>query len=118
VNKYRFFEKNIHNFHINKAISYTYKYYTKPLTIEKMANCLGINKCYFCELFKKETGKTYSQFLNELRIEKSKELLKNTNMSILEIALTVGYNNQNYYCMAFKKITGTTPLQYRNQNAT
>lgn len=106
--------KPICNFHINKAIYYTYQNYTEPLNIEKMAKYLEINKCYFCQLFKKETGKTYSQFLNEIRIEKSKELLKNTDMSILDIALSVGYNNQNYYTMAFKKITGVTPLKYRN----
>ncbi|NLY76709.1 MAG: helix-turn-helix transcriptional regulator [Tissierellia bacterium] len=81
-----------------------------------MADYLGLNKCYFCQLFKRETGKTYSQFLNELRIEKSKELLENTNLSILDIALTVGYNNQNYYSMAFKKLTGTTPKNYKNRN--
>lgn len=114
MNKHKLFHKPIHNFHINKAICYTCHNYWEPLTIERMAEYLGLNKCYFCQLFKKETGKTYSQFLNEIRIEKSKELLKNTDMSILDIALSVGYNNQNYYTMAFKKITGVTPLKYRN----
>ncbi|CCQ97504.1 hypothetical protein CULT_650008 [[Clostridium] ultunense Esp] len=40
-----------------------------------------------------------------------------TNLSLLEIALSVGYNNQNYYNIAFKRITGVTPLKYRNQLA-
>lgn len=88
--------------------------YSESITLGDMAKHLGLNKCYFCDLFKKETGKTYSQVLNEIRIEKSLELLLNTNMTILEIALTVGYNNQNYYNMAFKKIMGTTPFKYRN----
>ncbi len=105
-----------YSFHIRKAIDYTKSHYKDPLNLKDMSDYLNLNKCYFCNLFKKETGKTYSQFLNEVRIEKSKQLLANTNLSILEVALTVGYNNQNYYNMAFKRITGTTPLKYRNNS--
>ncbi|NLW22946.1 MAG: helix-turn-helix transcriptional regulator [Tissierellia bacterium] len=101
--------------HIRKTIDYMKVNYHKPLTLENIADCLGINKCYFCHLFKKEVGKNYSQFLNEIRIEKSKELLTDTDMSILDIALAVGYNNQSYYNMAFKKIVGITPLKYRKK---
>lgn len=106
--------KEVYSFHVRKAVNYTKNHYTEPLNLEVIAKYLNLNKCYFCNLFKKETGKTYSQFLNKVRIENSKDLLINTNLSILEIALSVGYNNQNYYNMAFKRITGTTPLKYRN----
>lgn len=107
-------ERKICNLHINKAIKEMNINYSDSITLGNMADYLGLNKCYFCDLFKKETGKTYSQVLNEIRIKKSLELLLNTNMTILEIALSVGYNNQNYYNMAFKKIMGTTPYKYRN----
>lgn len=107
-------QRRICNYHINKAIKEMNINYNDSLTLESMANYLGLNKCYFCDLFKKETGKTYSQVLNEIRVEKSLELLINTNMTILEIALSVGYNNQNYYNMAFKRIMGTTPFKYRS----
>lgn len=103
------------SFHVRRAMHYTVKHYKEPLTLDKLTQYLGINKCYFCDLFKKETKKTYSQFLNEVRVENSKRLLLHTNLSILEIALSVGYNNQNYYNMSFKKLTGTTPLKYRNR---
>lgn len=105
----------VYSFHIRKAIKYTENHYNENLNLDMIANHLDLNKCYFCNLFKKETGKTYSQFLNEVRIEKSKHLLLNTNLSVLEVALSVGYNNQNYYNMAFKKITDSTPLKYRNK---
>lgn len=108
-------QRRICNYHINKAIKEMNINYNSSLTLESMANHLGLNKCYFCDLFRKETGKTYSQVLNEIRVEKSLELLLNTNMTILEIALAVGYNNQNYFNMAFKRIMGTTPLKYRNR---
>ncbi|NLW39527.1 MAG: helix-turn-helix transcriptional regulator [Tissierellia bacterium] len=105
----------IHNYHVIRAIDYIKKNYDKPLSLDGMAKYLGLNKSYFSHLFKKETGKTYSQFVNQIRVEKSKELIVSTNLSLLDIALSVGYNNQNYYNMAFKKITGLTPLRYRNK---
>lgn len=110
---YNLHEK-ISNLHVKKVLKYIIDNYHSSLNLENMACYLKINKCYLCDLFKKETGKTISQFLNEIRIEKSKDLLINTDMSVLEIALSVGYNNQSYYNMAFKKILGTTPLKYRN----
>lgn len=106
--------KEIYNFHIRKAMDYTKNNYHKDLSLDYISSYLNLNKCYFCDLFKKETGKTYSRFLNEVRIEKSKSLLLNTNLSVLEVALSVGYNNQNYYNMSFKRLTGITPLKYRN----
>ncbi len=106
--------KGVYNFHVRRAMDYTKDNYKSPLNLDEISKYLGLNKCYFCNLFKKETGKTYSQFLNEVRVEKSKALLTNTNLSILDISLSVGYNNQNYYNMSFKKITRITPLKYRN----
>ena len=64
-------------------------------------------------MFKKETGHTFINYLNNYKIEKSKELLKNTNMSLLDISLEVGFNNQSYYSTIFKKYTNMTPLEYR-----
>ena len=60
-------------------------------------------------------GLTFSQFLNAYRIERSKELLKNKEYSILDVAMEVGYNNHNYYSNLFKKFNKITPLDYRNQ---
>lgn len=107
-----------HSFYVNKAIKYINDNYNKPITLEDVSSFLKINKCYFCTLFKKETKKTFSQFLNEVRIEKSKEMLLQDNMTILDIALSVGFNNQNYYNMTFKKLTKQTPLSFRNMNYT
>jgi AraC-like DNA-binding protein len=62
---------------------------------------------------KRETGKTFSQFLNELRIEKSKKLLREETLPVLDIALAVGFNNQSYYSLVFKKLMRQTPLEFR-----
>ncbi|MBU5310610.1 AraC family transcriptional regulator [Tissierella carlieri] len=105
----------IYSFHIRRAIDFTKSNYEESLSLDIISEFLGLNKCYFCNLFKKETGITYSNYVNKIRIEKSKKLLHHTNLSILEVALAVGYNNQNYYNMAFKRLIGTTPLKYRNK---
>lgn len=100
--------------YINKAIDYININYGEPITIEIIAKYLNINKCYFCSLFKKETGETFSQYLNSLRVEKSKELLLNEkNLSILDVAIAVGFNNQSYFNSIFKKLNNKTPLELR-----
>lgn len=105
------------NSYISRALKYVQSNFHKPITLEDVSKHIGINKCYFCDLFKKETGKTYSKLLNDLRIEKSKELLLNKNLSILEVSLSVGFNNQNYFNVIFKKLTNRTPLEFRAENA-
>ena len=105
--------KKSFNPYIRKAIEYVHENYKQDITIDSLCSYLGINKCYFCSMFKKYTGNTFSYFLNHFRVEKSKKLLINTDLNLLDIALTVGFNNQNYYSMVFKKYTNTTPSKYR-----
>jgi AraC-like DNA-binding protein len=99
--------------YVKKALDIMNSGYNEEITLCSIAKQLNINKCYFAAIFKKETGKTFTQALNELRIERSKPMLTDGKSSILEVALSVGYNNQNYYNMTFKKLTGKTPLEYR-----
>lgn len=102
--------------YVEKSLKHIYDNFHKPITLEDTAKYIKVNKCYLCTIFKKETGKTYSKFLNHIRIEKSKELLVNSNLSILEISLSVGFNNQNYFNTIFKKLANKTPLEYRSEN--
>ncbi len=102
--------------YIRKAIGYIHMHYKEEISIDSICEELDINKCYFCSLFKKYTGNTFSYFLNNFRVEKSKELLRNTNLSLLEVAFSVGFNNQTYYSIIFKKFTNQTPSQYRSSS--
>lgn len=104
------------NLYVKRAIEYTMKNYTSDITVDILCRELNINKSYFCKLFKEDTGYTYSNYLNIYRIEKSKKLLINTNMSLLDIAIAVGFNSQNYFTMVFKKITNMTPTLYKSKN--
>ena len=111
------FSQKIFSLNIKKTIEYIHKNYEKPITVDYMSKMLNVHKCYFCNSFKQETGMTFTNFLCEFRIEKSKELLKNPSLSILDIAISVGFNNQSYYTMMFKKILNITPLEYRKNIA-
>lgn len=98
---------------ILNAIKYIHTNYDEDIDLNYLCNKLNVNKSYFCNLFKKETELTFTNFLNNFRIEKSKELLKNTNYSLLNIALASGFKNQSYFSTTFKKITGKSPIEYR-----
>ena len=100
---------------VNHAIKYIEKNYAHEISIDDICKELNVNKCYFCSVFKKEVGSTFINYLNNYKIEKSKELLKNPNISLLDVSLSVGYNNQSYFSTVFKKITSKTPLEFRDE---
>lgn len=99
---------------VNRAIEYIKENYKKEISIDTLCKELNINKCYFCSIFKKETDLTFINYLNKYKIDKSKELLSNTKLSLLDVAISVGFNNQSYYSTVFKKMTNKTPLEYRD----
>ncbi len=105
-----------YSFHVKKALDYIDSRYKEDLKLNDVAEYLNINKSYFCSILKKETGYTFTQYLNHVRIEKSKYLLLNKEHSMLDVALLVGFNNQNYYNIMFKKLTNLTPLEFKNSN--
>lgn len=100
--------------YVENAIIYIHKNYYNDIKIDDLCSYLNINKSYFCRIFKKESGYTFSNFLNKFRVEKSKEFLTKNEDSILDVALSVGYNNHNYYSSMFKKFNNQTPMEFKN----
>jgi len=122
VNILDMFTKNA--FHVNdsknaliiqRAISFINENYKNNLTLGTVANLVHLNASYFSSLFKKETSLSFSSYLNKVRIEKSKLLLKNYNESILSIALEVGFEDQSYFTKVFKSVTKMTPKEYQQK---
>lgn len=103
-----------HNYHVTKAEIYIEKHYAEPITLDNLSKHLGINKSYFCTVFKKVTKQSFCTYTNKIRVEKSKYLLTRTNDSILDIALATGFSSSSYFNTTFKKMVGKTPLEYRN----
>ena len=100
---------------IKKAEQYIDDNYNNRITLDEISEYVGISKYYFSALFKKETGNTFSNYLNTVRIEKAKQMIKDPKVTISDVAFEVGFNDYTYFCKTFKKFTGMTATEYRNK---
>jgi len=98
---------------IYKAISYLNKNYMNKITLEDTAQYVGFSASYFSKVFKNETGQTFSQYLNELRVTKSKALLLSLDIPLSQVSQLSGFEDQSYFSKIFRKFTGVTPKKYR-----
>lgn len=98
---------------IKNAMRYITEHFNTPLPLEEVASYVHLHPAYFSSLFKNMTGTSFKEYLNKIRIEESKLLLANTDYSILDIAIAVGFEDQSYFSKIFKKYTGITPRQFR-----
>ncbi|MGM9903834.1 response regulator transcription factor [Enterococcus hirae] len=99
---------------IEKVLAILHGQYNEPLTLKNVAENLHLNVMYLGQLFKKETKKSFSTYLNHLRMEKAKYLLIHSKQNINEISNEIGYNNTTYFSKLFKKIVGQSPTEYRD----
>jgi two-component system response regulator YesN len=88
--------------------------YAKDISLETVAEKVYISPCYLSSIFSQEAGITFKEYLIKVRIDKAKELLKESSVKIYEVAESVGYNDSHYFSQLFKKYTGFTPAQYRD----
>ncbi|MCZ7695125.1 helix-turn-helix transcriptional regulator [Mediterraneibacter gnavus] len=98
---------------IKRSLLYIYEHFNTQITLEEVAEYVHLHPSYFSSLFKKSTGSSFKEYLNMVRIEESKRLLSNTDFSIIDIAIAVGFEYQSYFSKVFKKFTGLTPKQFR-----
>ena len=98
---------------IKKVCDYVEQNLSKDISLEMAADFAGVSSFYLSKLFKEEKGETFINFVSDKRLEKSCELLAETELSIKEITAQVGYNDQNYYSRIFKSKYGFSPKEYR-----
>lgn len=98
---------------IRVAKQYIREHYSEAITLEDVSEVAGFNTTYFSSLFKKETGKTFLEYLSGVRMEQAKTLLKETNMNVASICEAVGYSDVKYFTKGFTKYTGLKPNEYR-----
>lgn len=96
-----------------EAIGFIKDNLDKKLSVEQVAQQAGFSKYYFLRLFKRVTGCTLVQYINLLRCETAKELLRSGNHTVKETALLCGFDNLSYFTSVFKKHTGYLPGAYR-----
>lgn len=97
----------------DRSIRYMEQHYMEECSLATVAAQVHLNPNYFSNLFKKQTGESFSSYLTKLRTDKAKMLLTNTDMKITEIAEAVGYADSNYFATAFKQSAAHTPSEYR-----
>ncbi|MDO4402664.1 MAG: AraC family transcriptional regulator, partial [Clostridiaceae bacterium] len=110
---------NVDNYkieYIKKVILYIENNYKRKICVKELAKEINMNEQYFCRFFKNIIGKSPMQYINEYRIKKSEELLKKTDMKIMQICLESGFNNMGNFINTFKKQTGLSPMKYRKDN--
>jgi len=100
---------------IKKAVQYINDNYANKISLDDIAGHVGISKYYFSVLFKREKGITFSSYLNTVRIEKAKQLLKNPQSTINDVVYEVGFNDSQYFSKTFKKYVGMTVTEYRSK---
>lgn len=95
---------------------YVKEHYNDQISLAELSERFFINPYYLSQLFKQKTGDTYLNFLAQIRINKSKELLEKTDMKVYEICQMVGYSDTQHFARLFEKLAGCKPSEYRKKS--
>ena len=100
---------------MKSVIDYIERNLRKGISLEDVANHVNISTYYLSKIFKKEMGVNFITYVTDRKMDMAKEMLVNTDIPVLNIALDLAYNEANYFSKAFKKKTGLTPSEYREK---
>lgn len=105
---------NVRSFIVRNALEYMRENYAQKLRLEDVADHVYVSQWHLSKLMNRHTGKNFSELMNEVRVEKAKELLADPGYRIGDIAEQVGFLDMAHFSRVFKKITGSSPSDYRN----
>ena len=98
---------------IAKAKQFIREHHAEDLSLGQVAAAVHTSIFYFCKLFRRVTGTTFTEFVSRTRVEKAKNLLLNPNLRVSEIAYEVGFQSLTHFNRVFKKVIGESPTEYR-----
>ena len=98
---------------ISQTKEYIKTHFSKDISLDDVSRQVNISPYYFSKIFKEETGENFIEYLTNIRIEKAKDLLRNTEYSMKEICTMCGYADPNYFSRTFRKNVGVTPTEYK-----
>ncbi len=104
----------IRNEHIIKIFKYIEKNINQRISLEDVSRDVNLAKEYVSSLFKKETGKTITEYINERKMTIAKSIIENDNLSLKKVAESLGYDNYSYFSRVFKKYYSISPIKRRN----
>ena len=108
-------EGETYDIQLKNAKKYIEEHISEDLSLEVVSKIFFFSSRYFARLFKEYTGKTYSDYVNDTKMEIAKDYLSNTDFSIGEIGRKIGYEDQGHFGRNFKKYTGLKPSEYRKR---
>ena len=85
----------------------------EELSLHEMAQCAGLSTSHFLEVFRKSTGESPHQFVLRQRVERAKEMLREAEMRVLDVAVACGFKTQQHFARVFRRICGASPTEYR-----
>ena len=100
----------------NSIISFVNEHYCEDMSIHIISMKFAVNPNYVSQLFKKQTGATFTEYVTSLRVNLACNLLKTTDLTVAEVADKVGFNDYYYFTRVFKKNVGETPTSFRDKN--
>ena len=103
------------SFIVKNALKYIQENYTRKITLAEVAEKTYVSQWYLSKLLNKHIGKSFSDILNQIRINVAKDLLKNPSMRIGNIAEEVGFIDMAHFSRVFKKTEGISANEYRNK---
>jgi AraC-like DNA-binding protein/ligand-binding sensor protein len=99
---------------IRRAKAYIAGHYGDPVHLDEIARVMHVSTFYFCKMFRKATGLTFTEYLGRIRVERAKNLLLNPHLRVSEIAYTVGFQSLTHFNRIFRKTTGEAPTAFRD----
>lgn len=110
-------ETDYKNVQFAAALDYISQNYNKDLKLTDVAKAVYISTGYLSRIFKSETGYSFKEWVNRIRIEKAKELILNSDLKYYEIAERVGYKDYKYFSAYFSKLCGVSAKEYKVLNS-
>ncbi|ORC35135.1 hypothetical protein B4O97_10415 [Marispirochaeta aestuarii] len=98
---------------IYRAVQFVHQNFAEKITLDAVAREVYLSPAYFSKVFKEELKVSFNNYLNRYRIDKARNILRNTSIPLVDVAAMVGYEDQSYFSKVFKKIAGVTPGRYR-----
>ncbi len=98
---------------IYKAIDYIKRNYMRKISLKDVADQVLLSPSYFSKLFKDEMNCNFNHFLSQVRIERSKTVLLDNSIPLVDVAFLMGFEDQSYFTKVFKRMTGVSPGRYR-----
>jgi len=102
---------------VQEALPYIEKHYMEDISLNSVATVAGISSTYFSSMFSQEMGRTFTEYLTELRMNKAKELLSTKKLHTAEVAQAIGYKDAHYFSFVFRKTQGMSPKEYRSKSS-